>query len=192
MPLYTFAAIMTCDQNEKTGEIQLDHIDKKLQNSVYFSDPFDLKVDSELKAAINQVREEIFGEVIDRQNKNLPKGAKEYQISQPLLVSSTSFWKGQIVVPVEFDLVLDDDACITPDKESGYIGSLLKATVKEVRTLGPRMCNFPKPYSAWRECPWGGKRAFFRKIEQMKRKARTRTEFGSILKEAMDKKVDNG
>lgn len=192
MPNYTFAVVMTCDQNEKTGAIQIDHISKKLENSVYFSDPFDLKTDSALKDAINQAREEVFGEFINHQNEDLPDGVKKYQISQPLLVSSMSFWKGHIVVPIEFYLKLNDSACMVPNEKNGYIDALLEATVEKIQILGPRMCNYPKPYSAWRECSFGGKRAFFRKIEQMKRQSRYRTPFGDKIQEALDKKSASG
>ena len=195
MSKYTFTAVMTADQDEKTGEIKVDHISKKQGNSVYFSDAFNLKCKSDLKDAINEVRETIFADVIDRHNADAPVGIeKKYIIGRPRLIPSMAFLKGQIVVPVEFHLEVPDDVEFNVN-ENGHVDALLAATVTEVRTLGSKMCNYPKPYSAWRDCAYGGKRAFFRKIEKLKRQARHRsptTSMEEAFKKAEAKKAASG
>jgi len=78
MKKLTFVAIFVPDQDPDTGIIKVNHINKKLSNTVYFSEQFDLRKDSVLKHVINDVRDELFQEHLEKLNNELPDGMGYY------------------------------------------------------------------------------------------------------------------
>ena len=170
--MYVFMAVMSVDQNEQSGDITMDHHSRKLGNVTFLSNTFDLRVSSPLKDALNAARTDLFQSVVDEHNDPLPDSvSKRYIIDRTRMIPSLAFLKGQIVVPVEITLEFDDSVDLNPN-EKGYIASLTSGKVVKIETLGSRMCNHPKPYSAWKSCEYGQKKSFFRKIETFKQRAR--------------------
>jgi len=171
MKKLTFVAIFVPDQDPDTGTIKVNHINKKLANTVFFSAQFNLKKDSMLKQVINDVREELFKESLDKLNQELPEGMGQYLLAKPRTVANMFSLRGQLVIPVEFLLSVDDDVVFTKNAKD-FIDAFLLCNVLSYEVLKPRICNHPKEsYAAWKLCPFGAKRDFFKWIEKEKRRA---------------------
>ena len=171
-----FVAIFIPDQSHSTGEVAINHATRKLGSSVFFSDKIDLSVDSQLKDTINSVRNEIFQSILTEHNADLPEGMKEYVLGKPKTISNLHEVRGQITVPVEFSLEIDNERLselkTTETETSAYNPIFTEGSVVSYEIFEPCMCNHPRAYGTWKNCNFGNKREFFKQIEDMKRHAR--------------------
>lgn len=169
-----FVAIYVPEQNPKTGEIVMDHITNKLQSSVFFSEPFNLRAESELKRTINKIRKDIFSRFIRQENEKLPKAyRKAYIVGKPKTIPDLFAIRNHVVIPVEVKLDIPDDEEVE-ENEQGYFDPLLKAKVIDVNILSSKICNHRKSYLLWESCEFGQKEKYFqkktRKVKQEKQK----------------------
>lgn len=170
-----FVAIFVPDQSHSTGEVAINHANRKLGSSVFFSDKFDLGVESQLKDSINSVRNEIFQPILNEYNADLPEGMKEYVLGKPKTISNLHEVRGQITIPVEFSLEIDNERLAelkSNGENTSYNPIFTEGSVISYKIFESCMCNHPRAYGTWKHCEFGNKREFFKQIEDMKRHAR--------------------
>lgn len=144
MSQMTFVVIHCPAQD--SGNIVIDHMEKKLYYRILFSSKFDLWRESELKKTVDEIRQRLFQPIIQQINSELPEDAEQYVIGKPKTVGNVLEFKKKIVIPAEINLEVNDDVRMVKDQHG--LLPLHEAVVSDYRILEPKLAINNK-YSTW-------------------------------------------
>ena len=152
MDKMTITAILIPEQTP-TGEPILNSISRHLLLGVHLATRFDLTTASPLRTALNRVRDSLFGEYVNRENKKLPPSENQYFI-RPEYVRELMTKEGQLSSVVEFDIEIPDDPDFQ-EKYRGYSTIYTSSNVVGIRVYGPKVVDPKKAHQTWAEYDWG-------------------------------------